>query len=147
MMTFSRRDLAALLPAVALRASAQQAAPAAPPALLPGKVYHSAEIPYTGNDDKKGRRFFLGTTHTGFNLETHETILGAGMDTHPPHQHVHEEILIIVSGTLDVHVEGKTETAESGSMVYFASNVLHNAHNSGTVPCRYCVIELRGAEA
>jgi mannose-6-phosphate isomerase-like protein (cupin superfamily) len=144
MMTLSRRDLAALLPALAVRATAQQT-PA--PAVLPGKIYHSDQIPYTGADEKKGRRFFLGTTHTGFNLETHETILGAGMDTHAPHQHEHEEMLIIVSGSLEMHVDGKSETAEAGSIVYFASNVLHNAHNSGTSPCRYYVIELRGAAA
>src|ERR1017187_3883389 len=144
MMTFSRRDLAALLPALAVRATAQQT-PA--PAVLPGKIYHSAQIPYIGNDEKKGRRFFLGTTHTGFNLETHETILGAGMDTHAPHQHEHEEILVIVSGSLEMHVDGKSETAEAGSMVYLASNVLHNAHNSAPPPGRYYVIELRGAAA
>jgi len=144
MMTLSRRDLAALLPALAVRSTAQQT-PA--PAVLPGKIYHSAQIPYTGADDKKGRRFFLGTTHTGFNLEVHETILGAGMDTHAPHQHEHEEMLIIVSGSLEMHVDGKSETAEAGSIVYLASNVLHNAHNSGTTPSRYYVIELRGAAA
>jgi mannose-6-phosphate isomerase-like protein (cupin superfamily) len=147
-MTLSRRDLAVLLPALAVRASAQQTAPPAPArAVLPGKIYHSAQIPYTGTDQKKGRRFFIGTTHTDFNLEVHETILGPGMDTHAPHQHEHEEMLIIVSGALDVHVAGKSETAESGSVVYLASNVMHNAHNSGAVPCRYYVIELRGAGA
>ncbi len=144
MMTISRRDMAALLPALAVRAAAQQT-PA--PAVLPGKIYHSKEISYTGTDDKKGRRFFLGTTHTGFNLETHETILGPGMDTHAPHKHEHEEMLIIVSGSLEMHVDGKSESAEAGSIVYLASNVLHNAHNSGAAPCRYYVIELRGAAA
>ena len=75
------------------------------------------------------------------------TILGAGMDTHAPHKHEHEEILIIVSGSLEVHMEDKSATAEAGSIVYFASNLLHNAHNPGTTPCRYYVIELRGAAA
>jgi mannose-6-phosphate isomerase-like protein (cupin superfamily) len=57
-------------------------------------------------------------------------------------------MLIIVSGTLEMHVEGKKpEAAEAGSIVYLASNVMHNAHNSGAVPCRYYVIELRGAAA
>ena len=144
MMMFSRRDLAALLPALAVCRVAQQTSL---PAVLPGKIYHSAQIPYTGPDEKKGRRFFLGTTHTGFNIETHETILGAGMDTHAPHQHEHEEMLIIVSGSLEMHVDGKSETAEAGSIVYLASNILHNAHNPGTTPCRYYVIELRGAAA
>jgi quercetin dioxygenase-like cupin family protein len=144
MMTFSRRDLAALLPALAVRASAQ---PTPAPAVLPAKIYHHAQIPYTGTDEKKGRRFFLGTTQTGFTVETHETILGAGMDTHAPHKHEHPEMLIVVSGTLEVHMEAKSETAEAGSIVYFSSNILHNAHNPGTTLCRYYVIELRGAAA
>ena len=147
-MTFSRRDLAALLPALAVRAAAAQT-PQQTPArtVLPGKIYHSSQIPYTGNDDKKGRRFFIGTTHTDFNIETHETILGPGMDTHAPHNHEHEEMLVIVSGTLEVHVADKSETAEAGSIVYLASNIMHNAHNPGATPCRYVVIELRGAAA
>src|ERR1035441_5059075 len=37
------------------------------------------------------------------------------------------EMLIIVSGTLEVHMEDKSETAEAGSIVYFSSNILHRS--------------------
>jgi XRE family transcriptional regulator, regulator of sulfur utilization len=140
-MSISRRELAALLPVLA---AAQQAPPRT---LLPSKVYHSAQIPYTGDQKKKGRRFFYGVNHSDFNLEMHETILGPGIETHAPHKHVHEEIVIVLEGTMEAFIEGKTETAEAGSVVYFASNQLHSSRNAGTTPCRYYVLELRGDAA
>jgi quercetin dioxygenase-like cupin family protein len=142
-MNFSRRELTALLPALAAAASAQT-----PPAgLLPSKIYHNNQIPYEGDENKKGRRFFYGANRSGFNLEMHETILGPGMETHAPHKHVHEEIVIVIEGTVEAYLEGKTEKAEAGSVIYFASNQMHSARNAGGTPCRYYVIELRGSEA
>lgn len=114
---------------------------------LSSKVYHHNQIPYQGNQQKKGRRFFYGPEHSGFNLEMHETILGAGTETHSPHKHVHEEIVIVIEGTVEAYMEGQTETAEAGSVIFFGSNQMHSARNSGTTPSRYCVIELRGKEA
>jgi len=148
-MNISRRDLGILLPALASVASAQTSKTAAipKPAVLPSKVYHTGQIPYTGDDKKKGRRIFLGTTHTGFNLEMHETILGPGEISHPPHQHVNEETILIMEGTIDVYIAGKTERATAGSVTFFASNDLHNFTNVGTGHCRYYVIELRGDAA
>jgi len=143
-MRLSRRDLGLLLPALA-RAAQQPVQPQAATA-LPGKVYHHAQIPYTGDDDKKGRRFFLGVTRGGFTVEMHETILGTGQVTHPPHKHEHEEIVIVVAGTLEVHLEDQTETAETGSVIWFGSNQTHNARNVGEGPSRYYVVELRGSE-
>jgi len=151
-MNISRRDLGLLLPALASAASsqqanAQQAPAAAKPNVLPSKLYHSDQIPYTGDDKKKGRKIFLGTTHTGFNLEMHETILGPGEISHPPHKHVHEEIIVIVEGTIEASVEGRLDRAGAGSVSYFATNEMHNFRNVGTTPCRYYVLELRADAA
>jgi mannose-6-phosphate isomerase-like protein (cupin superfamily) len=133
-----------LLPALAASSAAGQQKQSS---TLPSRVYHDKQIPYEGNEKKKGRRFFFGSNRSGFNLEMHETILGVGTETHPPHQHVHEEVLVVVEGTVDVLCDGKTEQAEAGSVVYFASNQLHGARNAGKVPCRYYVMELRGDNA
>lgn len=152
METFSRRDLGYLLPALAAAAAvrpaaAQTATPTAPArAKLDTKNYHHGQIPYNGNDQKKGRRFFMGETHGGFNLETHETILGVGIETHAPHKHLHEEIIIVVEGTVETYNEGKTEVVEAGSVIFYGSNQMHSARNVGKVQARYYVIELRGDE-
>ena len=137
-MTLSRRELHLLLPALAAGAAAQSG-----PA-LPSKIYHDRQIPYEGDDKKKGRQFFHGATHSGFQIEMHETVLGAGTQTHAPHKHEHEEIVIVVEGTVETYLEGKTEIAETGSVIYFASNQMHSARNAGAGPCRYYVVELRG---
>jgi quercetin dioxygenase-like cupin family protein len=143
-MQLSRRDLAVLLPALAAGNAAAQ-----PQQLktLPSKVYHSSKLPYDGDEKKKGRQFMDGVEHAGFHLEMHETILGAGIQTHDPHKHVHDEIVILVEGTAEALIEGKTDTVETGSVIYFASNQMHSVRNIGATPCRYYVIELRGVEA
>jgi len=134
-MRLSRRDLTLLLPALA----------AAQPGRLPSKIYRNSQIPYEGDAKKKGREFFKGATHSNFALEMHETILGPDVQTHAPHKHEHEEIVIVFEGTVETYLEGKTELAEAGSVIYFASNQMHSARNAGTTPCRYYVLELRGS--
>ena len=66
---------------------------------------------------------------------------------HPPHQRVNEETIVIVEGTIDVFIAGKTETATADSVTFFASNDLHNFRNVGPGPCRYYVLELRADAA
>jgi (S)-ureidoglycine aminohydrolase len=132
-----------MLPALAA-APATQGSQAAP---LPAKVYHSEEIPYKGDEKKKARRFFYGSEHSGFNLECHETVLGPGVETHPPHSHEHEEIIIVVEGTVRVSMDGKLDTVEAGSVIHYEPNRPHNLRNAGMTPCRYYVIELRGKNA
>ena len=142
-MKFSRRDLAALLPALVAEDASAQTRKAA---TLLSKDYHASQIPYTGDEKKKGRAFFRGAEHSGFNLEVHETILGAGTETHAPHKHEHEEIVILVEGTLQTFMEGKLETVEAGSVIFLGSNQMHSVRNIGATPCRYYVVELRGKE-
>jgi quercetin dioxygenase-like cupin family protein len=142
--------------AVAQAALAGQGAPAFRPAqapqgkqtgVLPAKIYHSAEIPYKGDAKKKARRFFYGPENSGYNLEMHETVLGPGIETHPPHTHGHQEIIILVEGTVEVSMDGRTDTAEAGSVIFYEPGTPHNLRNTGTVPCRYYVVELRGRNA
>ncbi|MBZ5578053.1 MAG: cupin domain-containing protein [Acidobacteriia bacterium] len=142
-MILSRRDLQFLLP---MLTAANAATQPRLPGQLPSTVYHSPRIPYIGDSKKKGRLFFHGATHSGFRLEMHETILGPGEPTHAPHKHEHEEIVIVIEGTVETSLEGRKDLAEAGSVIYFGSNQMHSARNAGAIPCRYCVIELRGSE-
>lgn len=141
-MPLSRREMVSMLSAAAVAAPSAAAGETAPS--LPGRIYHHAAIPYVGDDKKKARQFFKGIEHSGFGLEAHETILGPGSVTHPPHTHEHEEIIIVVEGTVEVTVDGRTEIAETGSVIYYEPNRPHGLRNAGTTPCRYYVIELRG---
>ena len=74
-------------------------------------------------------------------LEMHITTLNAGMESHPPHQHAAEELLIIKEGTLEALVNGQTLKVGPGSIVFQASNQPHTIRNIGTGPATYHVVQ------
>jgi quercetin dioxygenase-like cupin family protein len=130
-------------------AAAQASAPVQGPRTtpLPARVYHSSAIPYKGDEKKKARRFFYGPEQSGYTLEMHETVLGPGVETHPPHTHSHQEIIIVIEGTVQVSMDGRNDTVEAGSVIFYDPDKRHNLRNIGTTPARYYVVELRGRNA
>ena len=72
----------------------------------------------------------------------HETTVPAGGAPHAPHRHVHEELLIIRTGTMEVLQGTATRSAGPGAVVFMASNAWHGLKNSGTTPATYLVIRL-----
>ena len=76
-------------------------------------------------------------------LEMHITTLNAGQQSHPPHQHVAEELLIIKEGTAGALVNGRTPQGRPGSIVFQASNQPHTIKNIGTGPATYHVVQWR----
>ncbi|HEY6803021.1 MAG TPA: cupin domain-containing protein [Pyrinomonadaceae bacterium] len=86
------------------------------------------------------RQFFRSPTATLDELECHVTTLKPGMQSHPPHQHVNEELVIIREGTVEVLSNGEWKKVGPGSVVFNASNQLHALKNVGTTPAVYHVI-------
>jgi quercetin dioxygenase-like cupin family protein len=139
-MQLSRRDLSLLLPALA----AAQAPAAGTP--LPSKTFNFDDLPVKINGKNKSRAVLNGDTHSGFPIEMHMTELGPGEAPHPPHHHVHEEMLLLKEGTMEVTISGKVTKIGPGSSVYVASNEEHGWRNAGTTSALYFVIAL-GREA
>jgi quercetin dioxygenase-like cupin family protein len=73
-------------------------------------------------------------------LEVHITTLNPGMESHPPHRHSWEEMLLLKDGELEVSVNGHKQHAGPGALVFFAANDPHNARNAGSKPATYYVI-------
>jgi len=88
------------------------------------------------------RQMLTGATHAGYRLDLHATDLAAGQVPHAPHRHVHEELLLIREGTVEVTVGGRTSRLGPGSAAYFASNEEHGWKNIGSSPARYFVLAL-----
>src|SRR5258708_24002343 len=86
------------------------------------------------------RQFFRSPTATLDELECHVTTLNPGLQSHPPHKHLNEELVIIREGTVEVLVNGEWKKVEPGSVVFNASNQLHALQNRGTTPATYHVI-------
>jgi quercetin dioxygenase-like cupin family protein len=137
-MKLSRRDLNLLLPALAAAgASAQKSA-------LPSKTFQYEDLAVRTSGQNKQRAILNGETHTGFGVEMHETELAPGLAPHPPHHHVHEEMIMIREGTMEVTIAGKTSTLGPGSVAYVASNEEHGWKNVGSGRAKYFVLALRG---
>ena len=136
-MNYSRRDLGLLLPALAAASGQAQSK------VLPSKAYKYEDLPVRGSS----RAVLNGETHSGFPIEMHITELPAGQAPHPPHQHVHEEVLMLRSGMLDATILGVTTRVTAGSVVYLASNDEHGWRNPGPAPAQYFVISLGGDSA
>ena len=137
-MNFSRRDLGLLLPALA--ASAAQGQTPAPAAKLPSKSFRFEDLPAKQSATGASRALMNGLTHSGFAIEVHETDLAAGAAPHPPHRHVHEEMVIMIEGTIEFTVNGTPMRLGPGSVAYAASNDEHGQRNVGDGIARYVVV-------
>lgn len=133
-MEFSRRDLSLVLPLLAAAKAAGQSH------VLPSHLYRYEDLPVHGEGPNHGRPIFDGETHTGVLIELHETELAPGQMPHPPHHHLHEEMILVREGTMEVTIAGKSATMGPGSVGFVASGVEHGWKNVGTGQARYFVM-------
>jgi quercetin dioxygenase-like cupin family protein len=103
-------------------------------------VFDWKDMKVTKNATGEKRQVFDTPTKTLQNLECHITTLNVGETAHPPHQHPDEEMLIIKEGTAEALVNGQLKRVGPGSIIFQASNILHNIKNVGTTPTTYYVV-------
>ena len=140
-MEASRRELSLFLPALL---AAQAAAADKNGTVLPSKCYPFESLPVKKNaqNGNETRQVFTGLTHEGFPVDLHITTLQAGQMPHPAHQHVHEEMIMIQTGTLEVTITDRTTTIGPGSVAYVMSNEKHEWKNVGGTPSTYFVLAI-----
>jgi mannose-6-phosphate isomerase-like protein (cupin superfamily) len=150
-MDTTRRTLCLSLPALAATAAlAARAAHASAPAhvdaqpLAPiqsfAKPYDT--LPVHQNGANASRPILDGMTHSNDHMEVHETTLAPGSSPHPPHQHAHEELFLMMQGQLAVTIAGKTTTIDPGGAAFVHSGELHGVRNPGTIPAQYFVVAM-----
>lgn len=98
------------------------------------------QLPVHQNGANTSRAILDGTTHSNDHLEVHETTLAPGSSPHPPHTHTHEELFLIMQGSLEVTIAGKTTTIGPGSAAFVHSGELHGVRNPGSSPAQYFVV-------
>jgi len=132
----TRRDFKLLLPMLAAAGARAQRAP------LTSRTYRYEDLPVRTTEAARSRAVFDGLSLNGFGIEMHETELAAGRAPHPPHHHVHHEMVVIREGTLEVMISGRGTTLGPGSVAYIVSNEEHGWKNVGTTVARYYIITL-----
>lgn len=133
----NRRELAGFLP-VLLAATAK----AADTPELPSKAYPFDQLPVKKNNENQGRAVLDGMTHAGCQLEVHLTSLPPGGMPHPAHHHVHEEMILVQEGTMEVAIMGKKTRLGPGSVAFIHSNEEHGWQNVGDTRAQYFVIAI-----
>lgn len=135
-MKYSRRDLGLLLPALTAGSAAAQT-----PA-LPSKIFRFEDLAVRSSGRNRMRAVLEGATHAGVPIELHITELAPGEAPHPPHHHVHEEMILMLEGTVEVTIVDRHATLGPGSSAFVASNEQHGWRNVGNSAARYFVLAL-----
>ena len=99
-------------------------------------------LPVKQNSGNETRAILDGMTHSNDHFEVHETTLGPGGEPHPPHRHEHEELFLMMKGSLAVTIAGKTAVIGPGGAAFVHSNELHGVHNPGTDHAQYFVVAI-----
>jgi mannose-6-phosphate isomerase-like protein (cupin superfamily) len=135
-MKLSRRELTLLFPALAAAQSSNEAG------LQPSLAFPFEDQPVRRNGDGSSRQILNGKTHSGFLVDLHATEMPPGGMPHPAHHHVHEEMFLVRSGTMEIDIEGRVTRLTPGSVAYIASNEEHGVRNVGTTKAEYFVFAL-----
>ncbi len=98
----------------------------------------------TNNTGKGYRRDFFNKATSQLNqFEMHTTALNADSVSHAPHTHVQEEIILILRGSVTMHIDGKLYPASVGDLVFLPSRIPHALLNTGKEQCEYFAFQWR----
>jgi quercetin dioxygenase-like cupin family protein len=133
--------MATLLPLSMLpfAASTNAAESATDTAILGSHIYRFEDLAVKPSGVGERRDVADQRTATLDRFECHLSTLNPGLPSHPPHQHPQEELIVLKEGTLEVHINGKTQRVGPGSLFFFASYDWHAVRNVGDVPAKYSV--------
>lgn len=88
--------------------------------------------------DKGGRRDFFDRPTAMFNrVEMHVTTLNEGLNSHPPHKHIAEEMILMVDGNARMQIGENFYEGSKGDLFFLPSNQLHNLTNIGKSSTTY----------
>jgi quercetin dioxygenase-like cupin family protein len=139
-MVTARDIKVALVAAVVTLAGAGLMRAQAPP-VMGSKIFDWDGLKVAKTKVGERRDVVRAPTATLDELEMHITTLNAGLESHPPHQHAAEELIIIKEGQLESFVNGEYRKVGPGSIVFQASNQLHSIRNIGKTPATYHVVQ------
>lgn len=142
----TKRDLGVAALATALSLGAVAFAQAPKPALIGPMVYPWEEMKPHDTDVGAYAQVMRGPTATLDELELHVTTLRPGTNSHAPHTHENEELVIIREGTVEVLSDGVWKRVGPGGVVFNASNSPHALRNTGTGKAVYHVINWKSAK-
>lgn len=123
-------------------------------AILPlSSAAYSIEIPaeVDTNTGWTPTPFFNGSTRTLRNLSCHVSLLAHGRFPHMPHEHREEELLLMLSGQVDlIFPDPRTgdgnfrHSLKAGEFVYYPKYFAHTLQTTSTDPAKYLMFKWEG---
>ena len=92
-------------------------------------------------DKGESRAIFSQPTTWLKNINMHATTLNPGEISHPQHMHRAEEILLLRSGNVRMHIAGGYIPAKGGDLVFLPSGVPHDLENGPTGRAEYFALQ------
>ncbi len=120
----------------------QAAADSAAPGTIPSSVFDWEKLQVKATKTGERREIVNSPTVTCANLECHVTTLNPGEVPHAAHHHPDEELIVVKEGLMQVTINGVTQRAGPGSVIFYASNDEHSMKNAGTTTATYHVIRI-----
>ncbi len=132
--------LSAALASLTPNLPAQASEPPKPAEKLSSAVYDWEKMTVTPTSKGSRRDVFDGPSASLDKVHCHITTLNAGENSGEPRLHLQEEIIIVKEGLVEMHIDGKNQTAGPGSVFYLAARATTRLRNAGTTPATYIVI-------
>jgi len=118
---------------------AQETKPSAT-ANLTSTIFDWEKMKVTPTTNGVRRAVFDAPTATLDKIHCHITTLNPGASSGAPRRHLQEEVIVIKEGTVEATMDGRTQTAGPGSVIFFAANAVTSLRNVGDGPATYTVI-------
>jgi mannose-6-phosphate isomerase-like protein (cupin superfamily) len=94
-------------------------------------------LPYTEKDGRGTRKYFDRSTAMCERYEMHTTTLNKKGPSHAPHQHLETEIMLVISGEVEMIIDGKAYQGGAGDLFIVESEKMHGISNYSEKPCTY----------
>jgi (S)-ureidoglycine aminohydrolase len=73
----------------------------------------------------------------------HTTTLKKKGPSHAPHQHIETEIMLVISGDVEMTIDGKDYQGSTGDLFIAESGKMHGIANASDKPCKYFAFKWR----
>jgi uncharacterized cupin superfamily protein len=74
-------------------------------------------------------------------IEMHATTLNPGIQSHVPHTHMPDEIVIMMEGSTEMEIGDGKYQGKPGDIYFLGSNIPHAIRNTGEKPCMYLAFQ------
>lgn len=107
----------------------------------PSFVLDWYDMVYSPHDKGGVRQLFDRQTIMLNRFDIHITSLNPGINSHAPHTHKNEEIILMVDGDGEMVLGDVKQNIKTGDAAYVASHLSHNFSNLGNRPAVYFAIQ------